>query len=86
MYHNYLSLISLLLQGTILMVFQCNISRALSKAKLPMDRYTIYSFLVLFIMLALNIVTAPTYICNIIDEVTTSESYKEWYSREMGLL
>ena len=63
---NYLNLFSLVLQGAILIVFNIYVTRYLVRAKVPMDTYTLSTFLVLFMMLFLNIISAPIYIFNLI--------------------
>ena len=77
---NYLNLFSLALQGTILIVFNVYVTRFLVRAKVPMDNYTLSTFLVLFMMLFLNILSAPIYICNLIyDEESHETQFKRWY-------
>jgi hypothetical protein len=45
-----------------------------------MDNYTLSTFLTLFMMLFLNLLTAPIYICNLIyDEESEENSFKRWY-------
>lgn len=77
---NYLNLFSLALQGTILIVFNVYVTRFLVRAKVPMDNYTLSTFLVLFMMLFLNFLSAPIYICNLIyDEESHETQFKRWY-------
>ena len=77
---NYLNLFSLALQGTILIVFNVYVTRFLVRAKVPMDNYTLSTFLVLFMLLFLNILSAPIYICNLIyDEESHETQFKRWY-------
>ena len=77
---NYLNLFSLALQGTILIVFNVYVTRFLFRAKVPMDNYTLSTFLVLFMLLFLNILSAPIYICNLIyDEESHETQFKRWY-------
>lgn len=77
---NYLNLFSLALQGTILIVFNVYVTRFLVRAKVPMDNYTLSTFLTLFMMLFLNLLTAPIYICNLIyDEESEENAFKRWY-------
>jgi hypothetical protein len=77
---NYLNLFSLALQGTILIVFNVYVTRFLVRAKVPMDSYTLKTFLVLFMMLFLNLISAPIYVFNLIyDEENEETSFKRWY-------
>ena len=80
MLKNYLNLLSLGLQGTILIVFNIYVTRYLVRAKVRMDIYTTSTFVILFMMLFLNILSAPIYICNIIfDEQSQESSFGRWY-------
>lgn len=84
---NYLNLFSLGLQGTILIVFNIYVTRYLVRAKLPMDNYTSSIFVVLFMLLFLNILSAPIYISNIIfDEESKETPFGQWYKKNLATI
>ncbi len=87
MLKNYLNLLSLCMQGTILIVFNIYVTRYLVRAKVPMDGYTLSTFVVLFMMLFLNIISAPICICSLIyGEENKETSFGQWYQENLVTL